>query len=548
MGRVLTTGSLVWLAAVWVVATPLARQEGQAPVAAHAGLRFKTAAACMACHNGLTTSGGEDISIGSDWRGSIMANSSRDPYWQAAVRRETLDHPRAAAEIEDECAVCHMPMSRAQARAGGRLGQVFAHLPAGVKDEPEDRLAHDGVSCTMCHQISSRNLGTPESFTGGFVLDATGPALSPPVFGPFQIDKGRARIMQSASGFQPSEGSHIRQSEICATCHTLYTNALGANGEVVGRLPEQMPYLEWRHSGMPAEKQSCQSCHMPVVREETAIASVLGTPRQGMARHMFRGGNFFMLRMLNRYRAELGVAALPQELESTTRWTLQQLQSETATVSVDRTALAGGRIEADVTVRNLTGHKLPTGYPSRRVWLDVIVRDGNKRPIFESGAVAATGLIEGNDNDADAMRFEPHYTEIRQPDQVQIYESIMADTGGAVTTGLLKGVGYVKDNRLLPRGFDKGTAPSDIAVDGRAAADADFAGGVDCLRYSVDPGSAPGPFTIEVALRFQPIAYRWAQNLKGYAAAEPRRFVSYYESMAAASSEVLARATVTIER
>ena len=30
---------------------------------------------------------GEDISIGFAWRASMMANSSRDPYWQAGVRR-----------------------------------------------------------------------------------------------------------------------------------------------------------------------------------------------------------------------------------------------------------------------------------------------------------------------------------------------------------------------------------------------------------------------------------------------------------------------------
>jgi hypothetical protein len=55
---------------------------------------------------------------------------------------------------------------------------------------------------------------------------------------------------------------------------------------------------------------------MPVVETPTPIASVLGEPRAGFARHEFRGGNFFMLRMLNRYRDELGVEALPQELDA----------------------------------------------------------------------------------------------------------------------------------------------------------------------------------------------------------------------------------------
>jgi hypothetical protein len=57
----------------------------------------------------------------------------------------------------------------------------------------------------------------------------------------------------------------------------------------------------------------------------------------------------------------------------------------------------------------------------------------------------------------------------------------------------------------------------------------------------VDLPPQTGPVQVEVELRYQPISYRWAQNLKGYDAPETRRFVSYYESMAAQSSTVLAR-------
>ena len=49
---------------------------------------FRTSDRCVACHNELKTSSGEDISIGYQWRASIMANSARDPYWQGSVRRE----------------------------------------------------------------------------------------------------------------------------------------------------------------------------------------------------------------------------------------------------------------------------------------------------------------------------------------------------------------------------------------------------------------------------------------------------------------------------
>jgi len=163
--------------------------------------------------------------------------------------------------------------------------------------------------------------------------------------------------------------------------------------------------------------------------------------------------------------------------------------------------------------------------------------------VFESGAVNPDGSVQGNDNDADASKFEPHYTEVRSGDEVQIYESIIADASGRVTTGLLAAVQYVKDNRLLPRGFDKRTAEADVAVHGGALDDPDFVGATDRVRYSVSIANAQGPFAVEAELLYQPIGYRWANNLKAYSKdPEPRRFTGYYDQMAAASTTALARA------
>lgn len=501
---------------------------------------FATSDECMACHNGLRTPSGEDVSIGVGWRASMMANSSRDPYWQAAVRREVLDHPAAAAAaIQDNCATCHMPMSRTEARMNGAEGGVFDRLPVTNSGDRLDRLAHDGVACSMCHQITDHSLGTPASFTGGYVVSPFDAAQGRPIFGPFKIERGLMTIMQSATGFQPTEGAHVRQSELCATCHTLVTKALGPKGEVIGELAEQMPFQEWKHSAYLGEQRSCQSCHMPSVEEDTPITSVLGTPRKGLARHTFVGGNFFMQRMLNRYRGDLGVVATPGEMEVSIGATVTNLQKSTAELSIDRAERSGGRLLADVRVGNLTGHKLPTGYPSRRAWLHVTVRNRSGRVVFESGAMASNGAIAGNDNDADAAAVEPHHTKIRTADQVQIYESVMGDSDGRPTTGLLTAVGYLKDNRLLPRGFDKLTADPSIAVVGGANDDADFRGSGDRVHYAIEVDQADGPFQIDAELRFQIIGFRWAENLRAYRAKETSRFVDYYESMASSSSEVL---------
>jgi hypothetical protein len=502
---------------------------------------FQTSDRCVACHNGLRTATGEDVSIGLDWRASIMANSSRDPYWQASVRRESIDHPESQAGIQDECSICHMPIVRYEAKLQGRKGEVFSHLPFDA-DNKGNAQAEDGVSCSVCHQIGPQKLGTPESFNGGFVVDPADSKNNRPEYGPFAIQTGHQKIMDSSTGgFRPTQATHIRDSAVCGTCHTLYTGALAAGGKELGKFPEQMPYLEWLHSDYP-RKSSCQSCHMPEMHGTIPITAVYGSPRQGARRHTFVAANFFMQRMLNLYREDLSVAALPAELSAAADKTVEFLQSQSARVTIREITSTPNGLQVNVLVENLTGHKVPTAYPSRRAWLHVVVSDSDNNKVFESGALNPDGSIQGNDNDADPSRFEPHYREINSSDQVEIYEDIMQDSAGHVTTGLLSAVGYLKDNRLLPHGFQKQTAGKDIAVIGEAADDPNFTDAGALVRYSVASGGAQGPFRVTAELWYQPIGFRWAHNLNPYSAAETQRFVRYYESMSSGTAVVLARA------
>ena len=505
---------------------------------------FQTSDRCFACHNGLSTSGGEDISIGFGWRPTMMANSARDPYWQAGVRRESTDHAESKAVIEDECSKCHMPMARYQSKYEGKEGEVFSRLDFG-SDKPLDRLAQDGVSCSLCHQIQKERLGTRESLVGGFVVDTTRNRGEREEFGPFKIDDGELRIMRTSSGgYRPTEGEQTRQSELCATCHTLITTALGPGGQKIGELPEQMPYQEWLQSDFK-DKQSCQNCHMPVVEEMVRVTNTMGKYREGMSRHTFVGGNFFMQRLLNKYRGDLGVIALPEEFDAAATRTIEHLKSKTAQISIDRIDVSGGRLQAELSVQNLGGHKFPTAYPSRRAWVHLTVKDRDNRLVFESGALNANGSIQGNDNDADPARFEPHYSEITSSDQVQIYEDIMVGANNVPTTGLLTAVRFIKDNRLLPKGFNKRMVDQQIAPQGEAMNDTDFTAGGDKIRYSIALGDAQGPFQVEAEFWFQPISFRWANNLKPYGAMEPQRFLRYYEAMSSGSAVMLVRTAAT---
>ena len=527
--------------ASWV---PMAQQTDPAGILFDTGDDlFRTSDRCIACHKGVTTSDGLDVSIAYDWRASMMANSARDPYWQAAVRREVIDHPEAGDAIQAKCSRCHMPMANVTAQADGRAGSVFANLPGGDATEKEQALAADGVGCAVCHQVQPDGLGQESSFTGGFTISQQVPEEGRSVFGPFEPDEGGAGIMHSATGFRPTEGLHVQQSELCASCHTLFTHSVRADGGEGPEFPEQAPYLEWQASSFAAGEEngkSCQDCHMPAITEDVPVTGVLGRARADVSRHVFQGGNFFMLRMLNRYRDELGVTALPQELALAADRTEAHLRGSTAAVDIRGAGLDGGRLQFDVAVQNLVGHKFPTAYPSRRAWLHVMVDDGTGRRVFESGAFAPNGSIVGNDHDEDGSRYEPHYTEITDATQVQVYEAVMVDQNGAVTTGLMSAERWVKDNRLLPAGFEQGSADGRISVHGSATSDASFTGGGDEIRYRVDVNPTAGPFTVAVELRFQPIAYRWAQNLGEYDSFETDRFVRYYELMAAASALTVA--------
>ena len=518
----------VWVSVVLMPPVPVNAQQPPYPLSTR----------CYSCHNNLKTAKGEDVSIGSAWRASIMANSARDPYWQASVRRETLDHASAASSIENECATCHMPLQHFTDKAAGHDTAVFSHLP--LDDAHNAAAAADGVSCTVCHQAEPQGLGTPESYNGNITVAGVGQQPRP-LFGPYPAEARATSIHTLASGLTLTQSDHLRQAGLCGSCHTLYTTTLDASGKPAGLFPEQMPYLEWLHSDYH-DKQTCQSCHMPAISEPAPDATLGSLPRDGVRRHSFPGANFFMQDLLVAHHDELAVAASPAELTAASTETRAYLQSQAAHLSLSAVAVAKGHLIFAVTVQNLTGHKLPTAFPSRRAWLHVTVTDASSgHAVFESGHLNADGSIAGNLNDSDPTRYSPHYATITATDEVQIFEPILGDAQNHVTTALLTTTHYLKDNRILPAGFDKRTASPDIAVRGKALDDPAFTGGSATTRYEI-PATAAGPFHVNAELEYQPIGFRWAHNLAPYKADEPQRFTHYFDQAVAQSTLVLAHA------
>lgn len=507
------------------------------PVSPHPGIplaRFETAnftgpAVCDNCHGDLQDQAANDVTNSTAWRATMMANSATDPLWQAKVSSEIVRHPELRETIETLCSRCHMPMAYTQAEAQGKTPALFGEgflNPAN----PLHEAAMDGVSCTLCHQIQPEGLGDSSSFDGEFVIDMNQSAPDRVLYGPYpDPDMIGGMIMRSGAGYDPRHGAHLNGSALCGTCHTLFTPTTDANGQP-SEFPEQVPYLEWRHSSYgdgTGPDQECQECHMPAA---VGAVSLFGgwPPREPYFQHTFLGGNVTMLKMLQAHVGELNLAASTTDFQESIDRTVAYLQEETAAVDITSVTVGSGELEIEVHVTNKTGHKFPTGFPGRRAWLHAIVNDGAGRVAFESGRPLSHGAVLDNDADLEPAAYEGHHDVITSPKQVQIYEAVMADVEDNVTYTLLDGNHYIKDNRLLPAGFDKLTASAAVAVAGTALGDDDFLAGGDDVTYRVDVSGYSAPFTAKVELLYETVPYAFVRDLRQDSTPQIERLSGYY--------------------
>ena len=490
---------------------------------------FTGPSVCATCHIGLIDQSGKDVSMPSDWRSTMMAHSGLDPVWQAKVSSEVARNPELQEVIEQKCVTCHMPMSTTQALVEGL---PVAGLNDGFysPDHPYHEAAIDGVSCTLCHQVTDENLGTMEGFSGHYVIDTATFAPNRMIYGPYT--NPNVNQMRNQSGYTPAYGEHMLSAEHCATCHNLYTPFVDGEGNILGEFPEQTPYTEWQYSEFGSQTQSCQSCHMPLADGAVTISQMPMrlAAREPFFQHYFVGGNTFMLEILANWGGDLEVSASQEEFRETIARVEEQLAKNTAALTLNELTITDGNLEAEIQVDVFTGHKFPTSIPTRRAWLHFVVTDSSNQVIFESGKQNPDGSIQGNAADMDPLAYEPHYELITQPDQVQIYEGIMQNSDKEVTYTLLRAGSFAKDNRLLPVGEDKENLPADIAVYGLAAQDANFIGGSDLVRYRVDTSGYEGPFTITVELLYETLSYRFVQDLLLDETELTERFGAYYNS------------------
>lgn len=390
------------------------------------------------------------------------------------------------------------------------LEQVTQFQDGYGVDSKYGALARDGISCAVCHHVSDDELGEEASFTGNFV---TGPADE--VYGPFSDDTIVTKPMQHALGVTPKFAEQIKGSDMCGSCHNILLpifnndgtpHKFEFDGQTLSATYEQTTHLEWFNSDFakPGTFESCQDCHMrqtykghPLKQENLAgkeeffrIANIEDssfaptthrladeditlTPRPGYRRHQLHGLNVFLNEMFQQFPVILGVrqidymtgSGVQPPLITGRESMLEMAEHETAKVTVQSLKKVGdNQLHADLLVTNKVGHYLPSGVGFRRVFLEVLAQDKNDNILWASGRTNELGaILNGTTDDVlpseqpvknPTAPFQPHYQTIKSGDQVQIYQELITDSSGNLSTSFLRRIKHVKDNRLRPKGFD----------------------------------------------------------------------------------------------
>jgi len=453
-------------------------------------------AECRLCHV-TQASGAHPVSIVSDWQGSMMGNSARDPIFYAAVAVANKDQ----SGVGEFCIRCHSP--------GGWL-EGRSTLSGGEALTGNDL---NGVQCDVCHRMkdpmlpdSTVNPPIPGYGNGMFVVQAT----KLPKRGPFS-DAYEAHRLE-ADSFQ-------RSGNLCGVCHNVSNPLYAANP--ITQPPYEYSPIERTHSewllswyAQQGEAGNCQSCHMkPEIGYGCNIAEA--PLRQNIPKHNLTGGNAFVPDILADF---WGKAVDTLRLAAGKQRAIQMLQSA-ATVEATAYRLRD-TVRVHVRVINRTGHKLPTGYPEgRRMWLNIVGRNASGDTVFQSGAYDFQTAELTIDAQAKIYHTEPGLTPARA-------QQLGLPPGPSFHFILNDTIYY--DNRIPPRGFNNAAFAQHLAQPvGYSYADGQFS---DSTTYQLPPSVA----AVSVTLYYQTASKPYITFLRDENIGNPYDWRAWGDSLYAA--------------
>ncbi len=492
---------------------------------------FPTSKTCGGCHghdplmHALVSTSGEDINIYDDWRSTMMANSAKDPFWRAKVSHEILVNPSHSKELQDKCTSCHAPAGHYQAKLHDH--QEFYLL----SDLYSDTLGLDGVTCQVCHAQSPKLLGDLNS--GNLNFDTNYIRVA---YGPYKV--AFAPPMHSFVGITPILGPHIGDAGLCAGCHTLITNTVDSQGVFTGStFVEQATYHEWLNSRYDEQHDNitCQGCHVPQLQDEIVISANYQflTPKSPFGLHELAGANVTMLKLLKNNRDKLGITAEAQHFDSTIAATLRMLQHKTLDLKLQAGDVTGDSMNFTLRLLNKAGHKFPSGYPSRRAWIEFEVKNEAGQTLFHSGKPNPDFSLPDED-----PNFEPHYNTISSPNQVQIYELVPADVYGVFTNVLERCDIAIKDNRLAPQGFREDDPVYDTTQIVNVGQDPDFnrypdgseGSGADILHFRLPNAGYTGQISVSAKVWYQSLPPKWMAPIFAFSSPEIDSFRTMFDA------------------
>ena len=483
------------------------------------------------------------LSPTAEWNGSLMSVSARDPIFRAQLESEVQKYPAEAAQTTELCLSCHAPMGARQhpqyaSQLANTLATSYEHPAANAEFAA---LARDGVSCAVCHRIAAEGLGEPSTFNAKFAL-----AEATEFFGPY-ADSVQQDPMHTALGAKPVHGKHISDSGLCGTCHMVAPPVYDNPAKDYAH--EQTTYIEWRSSdyAQPGPTfSSCQDCHMRNTLPENDAALTSGkmtygkianyedstfpyvpnrkaadltdtVERPGYARHTLLGLNLFTMNLFQQFPLLLGSQTFgPQRAFQevvppralATYEVLKMARHQTANISLEGLARNGENLQVDVVVANQAGHKFPTGVGFRRAFIELKVTNQNGKVVWCSGCTDASGSLidmQGQPLPAERPRtsnvYLPDFREITKPTEVQVYETRHLNNAGNLTTSFVELNKEVKDNRLLPAGWDASPFWDKFAIQ-PVAASLEARPERDRVSYRIT-GLPNEPLNIEAGLYYQ---------------------------------------------
>ncbi len=367
--------------------------------------------------------------ISEDWAGSMMAQSARDPIFYAALTVLAKYRPGDG----EWCIRCHSPTGWLAGRSEVFTGQVLSGTDL------------DGVQCDYCHRaVDPLN------------PDSTAPPLT---LGPVPGYGNAMQIVEMSDSIKrgPYTDAVVIQHQVhgdpfqetgdfCGVCHDISNpNHISPDERKFlppyAYAPIERTYSEWFMSayGQMGDSGTCQHCHMADTAGYACKYFSQVPLRDDIARHDLTGGNTFVPTILADFYSTLDTEALRRG-----RIRSEATLHRASDLAVDAYR-SGDSVLARVRITNLTGHKLPTGYPQgRRMWINLIATDLHQDTVFASGMYdPASGLLQ-------------------RDSACKVYEAVFgltADT--AANYGLPPGPSFsfllddtlFKDNRIPPKGF-----------------------------------------------------------------------------------------------